>query len=52
MDEHAALIDRIKNRDAEALAEYVEAERPRLLRFTRSLMSDKLVSVVEPDDLV
>lgn len=47
-----ALIDQIKSRDADALARYVEAERPRLLRFVRSLMSDKLAAMVEPDDLV
>lgn len=46
------LIARIKDRDAEALASYVELQRDRLLRFVRSIMSEQLLSVVEPDDLV
>lgn len=46
------LIDRVKARDAEALAELIGAERHRLIGFVRSIMSEKLIAQVEPDDLV
>lgn len=51
-DAAVELIDRVKARDAEALAAYLEAERGRMERFVRSIMSERLLSVVEPDDLV
>ncbi|QDT69372.1 ECF RNA polymerase sigma factor SigD [Planctomycetes bacterium MalM25] len=46
------LVERVKQRDADALAQLIEAERRRLIGFVRSLMSEKLLSVVEPDDLL
>lgn len=52
MADSSALIERIKERDADALGEYLESERSRMTGFIRSIMSDKLAAVVEPDDLV
>ncbi|NND98715.1 MAG: RNA polymerase subunit sigma-70, partial [Pirellulaceae bacterium] len=49
---HAELIDRIKQRDAEALAAYVDATRDRLCGFIRSITGDHLLAVVEVDDLL
>ena len=51
-EEPDELIDRIKNRDAVALAEYIQAHRDRLTGFIRSITGDHLLSVVELDDLV
>lgn len=50
--EHAALVERVRARDPEALATLFEAERNRLTGFTNSIMSMKLLSMVEPDDLL
>lgn len=46
------LIDRVKARDTEALGELIDAERNRLIGFVRSIMSEKLIAQVEPDDLI
>lgn len=46
------LIERVKARDTEALGELIAAERHRLVGFIRSIMSEKLLAQVEPDDLV
>jgi RNA polymerase sigma-70 factor (ECF subfamily) len=46
------LVERVKARDAQALAELIDAERNRLVGFTKSIMSAKLLSMVEPEDLI
>ena len=51
-DESDELIQRVKSRDAEALAEYIQQNRDRLTGFIRSITGDHLLSVVELDDLV
>ena len=51
-DEPTELIQRIKARDAEALASYIQLNRDRLSGFIRSITGDHLLSVVELDDLV
>ncbi len=48
----AELIEQVKQRDAAALGELIAAEQNRMLGFIRSLMSEKLLSMVEPDDLL
>ena len=52
METNDALTERVKARDAQALAELIDAERNRLVGFTKSIMSAKLLSMVEPDDLI
>ncbi|MEL6895193.1 MAG: sigma-70 family RNA polymerase sigma factor [Planctomycetota bacterium] len=42
----------IKNRDGQALAQYITQHRDRLLGFVRNLCSDRLLAVIEPDDLL
>ena len=46
------LISRIKRRDAEALASYIEENRAQLSGFIRSITGEHLLAVVEPDDLL
>ncbi|MEQ8847770.1 sigma-70 family RNA polymerase sigma factor [Botrimarina sp.] len=46
------LVERVRRRDGEALALLIDSQRPRLTGFVRSIMSERLLSVVEPDDLV
>ena len=46
------LIDRIKQRDAEALAKFIEINRNRLAGFLRSITGEHLLAVVEIDDLL
>lgn len=48
----AELIKRVKGRDATALGELIAAEQHRMLGFIRSLMSEKLLSMIEPEDLL
>lgn len=50
--QESELVERIRQRDAEALATLFEAERSRLTGFVKSIMSTKLLSMVEPDDLL
>jgi RNA polymerase sigma-70 factor (ECF subfamily) len=50
--ENDALVERVKARDAQALAELIDAERNRLVGFTKSIMSAKLLTMVEPEDLI
>lgn len=52
MEPNEALAERVKARDAQALAELIDAERNRLVGFTKSIMSAKLLSMVEPEDLI
>lgn len=52
METNDALAERVKARDAQALAELIDAERNRLVGFTKSIMSAKLLSMVEPEDLI
>jgi RNA polymerase sigma-70 factor (ECF subfamily) len=46
------LARRVGERDPEALAAFLEGQRARLVGFLRSIMSSRLLAVVEPDDLV
>lgn len=52
MEPNDALAERVKSRDAQALAELIDAERNRLVGFTKSIMSAKLLTMVEPEDLI
>ena len=47
-----SLINRVKQRDAEALAAYIDKNRDRLCGFIRSITGDHLLALVEVDDLV
>lgn len=47
-----ALIDRIRRRDADALAEFVELKSPQLLAFIHKRMSGALRRKVEPADIL
>tara|TARA_R110002049_G_scaffold2750_2_gene21532 strand:+ start:341432 stop:342082 length:651 start_codon:yes stop_codon:yes gene_type:complete len=51
-DSDSDLIERVKSRDTEALAEFIQQNRDRLTGFIRSITGDHLLSVVELDDLV
>ena len=51
-DSDFTLIDRIKQRDARALAELIDQNRDRLGGFIRSITGDHLLAIVEVDDLV
>ncbi|TWU38317.1 RNA polymerase sigma factor [Novipirellula artificiosorum] len=46
------LIDRIKKHDADALASFIDLHRQQLMGFLNSITGDRLLSVVELDDLV
>lgn len=46
------LIDRIKQRDCEALANFIDQNRNRLVGFLRSITGEHLLAVVEIDDLL
>ncbi len=46
------LIERIKHRDAHALAEYIDVHRNHLCGFLKSITGEHLLAVVELDDLV
>jgi RNA polymerase sigma-70 factor (ECF subfamily) len=46
------LIERIKQRDAASLANYIERNRGQLAGFLRSITGDHLLAVVELDDLI
>ncbi|TWT78937.1 RNA polymerase sigma factor [Planctomycetes bacterium CA13] len=46
------LVDRIKKYDAEALASFIDVNRQQLMGFLKSITADRLLSVVELDDLV
>ncbi|TWT87664.1 RNA polymerase sigma factor [Pseudobythopirellula maris] len=50
-DPSDALIERVRQRDPAALADYLDAVRRRMIGFIKSLCSDRLLSVVELDDL-
>ncbi len=52
MDSESMLLDRVRQRDGEALADYVHSQRGELLRFLRSICSDRLLAVVEAEDLL
>ncbi len=47
-----ALIERVKQRDAESLAQYIAQNRDRLCGFIRSITGEHLLAVVEVDDLM
>ena len=46
------LVERINERDGEALATYIDQNRNRLAGFLRSITGDHLLAVVEIDDLL
>lgn len=46
------LVQQVKNRDPESLAMFIEQNRGQLAGFIRSITSDRLLSVVELDDLI
>lgn len=46
------LIERIKQRDTEALAHYINQHRGQLAGFLRSITGEHLLAVVELDDLI
>lgn len=46
------LIQRIKQRDVEALASYIDVKRAQLAGFLRSITGEHLLAVVELDDLL
>jgi RNA polymerase sigma-70 factor (ECF subfamily) len=46
------LIERIKQRDGEALAAFIDQNRDRLAGFLRSITGEHLLAVVEIDDLL
>lgn len=46
------LIARIKSRDTDALASYIQRHREEILAFVRAITGARLLSVVELDDLV
>ncbi len=50
--ESSELVQRILNSDTDALAEFIELQRPRLVGFVSSIIGDHLRGVVESDDLV
>ncbi len=51
-NEDSTLVERIKQRDCEALAGYIEQHRGQLAGFLRSITGDHLLAVVELDDLL
>ncbi len=53
-DEHLdpTLIERIRQRDAEALAKFIELNRGQLGGFIRAITGEHLLAVVELDDLI
>ena len=50
--DESVLIDQIKNRQPQALAEYIHLHREQLLGFVRAITGARLLSVVELDDLL
>ncbi|QDV46487.1 RNA polymerase sigma factor [Stieleria neptunia] len=48
----SALIERIKQKDATALADYIRLHQAQLSGFVRSITGEHLLAVVEVDDLV
>lgn len=51
-EQESLLIDGIKQRDTDALAQYIELNRGSLAGFIRSITGDHLLAVVEIDDLL
>ena len=51
-NQDSTLVKRIKQRDSEALAGYIEQHRGQLAGFLRSITGDHLLAVVELDDLL
>lgn len=51
-DSTAALIDRVRAGDRDALADFVELRRPQLLAFIGRSLSDALQRKVEPQDIL
>lgn len=51
-NDDSTLIQRIKQRDNDALASYIEQNRGQLVGFLRSITGERLLAVVELDDLV
>lgn len=51
-DETSELTARIKDRDPQALAQYIEQQRGQLTAFLRTITGEHLLKLVELDDLV
>ena len=51
-DSEAALIERVRQHDEEALVEFIEVRRPQLLAFIERNLSDGLRRKVEPQDIL
>ncbi len=51
MDDDATLVARVVNRDQDALAQYIEANRWRLMAFIERQLGGALRRKVEPDDI-
>lgn len=52
MESHDALVERVRRRDGAALAEFIDVNQGPLRRFIKSICSDRLLGVVELDDLL
>ena len=46
------LVERIEQRDAEALAQYIDLHRAELIGFLRAITGEHLLAVIELDDLM
>lgn len=51
-NEDASLVQQVMQRDGEALAKYIEQNRGQLAGFLRSITGERLLTVVELDDLL
>ena len=52
MDDSDDLVQRVKNRDHEALAAYIDQSRGQLAGFLKTITGEHLLAVVEVDDLI
>jgi RNA polymerase sigma-70 factor (ECF subfamily) len=52
MTDSDELIQRVKNRDHEALAAYIDHSRAQLAGFLRAITGEHLLAIVEVDDLI
>lgn len=52
MDSEEALLSRVRDRDSEALAMFLEQNARRMTGFVKSICSDRLLGVVELEDLL
>lgn len=52
MADNGDLVQRVKNRDHEALAAYIDQSRAQLAGFLKAITGEHLLAVVEVDDLI